>query len=147
MMYADLEFYKNEFLQGKANVIPFTEFNHWITRATRYVNKHTYGRVKLVQFTRTVKKNVINTELEIETEETVELSELKEVAMATCAIAELYYSNEQLILKSKKSESVGNYSVSYSEDNNEKFNINLRTTLSDWLSSVEFDGVSILNRG
>lgn len=147
MKFADLAFYKYEFLQGKANVIPFSEFNHWITRATQYVNKHTYGRVCLQEVTRLEKKKISETDLEIETEVTVEIAELYDVAMATCAIAELYYSNEQLILKQKKSETVGNYSVSYSEENDEKFKINLRSTLSDWLSLVEVDGVSILFRG
>lgn len=128
--YADVEFYTNEFLQGRAEVIPLTEFNYWANKASQFIDQHTFNRVEVELVNRIIK----------EVEVTIELAILTEVKMATCEIAEAFYNNnEATSLTAKRSETVGQYSVSYADQKQaqNEFNAQLRSILSRWLGNTD----------
>ncbi len=90
-MYADYDFYKNNYF---GNAIPETEFKRFSARASAFLDYYTRGKAK----------------------NNVDLLPLK---MACCAIAEQYKQAEDMQASAAqsgsgiKSESVGSYSVTY----------------------------------
>lgn len=44
-LYADSDFYFNEYLQGRSEVVPVNDFPYWSTLATSEIKNRTFGRV------------------------------------------------------------------------------------------------------
>lgn len=83
--YADYKFYQEQF---HGSTIPEDAFSSTILRASIYVKYITFGRI-----------------------EDIEIPE--EARMAACAVAEVMYKADAVGQQEKKSETVGNVSVSY----------------------------------
>lgn len=83
--YADYKFYQEQFY---GSTIPEAAFSSTILRASIYVKYITFGRI-----------------------DDVEIPE--EARLAACAVAEVMYKADAVGLQEKKSETVGNVSVSY----------------------------------
>lgn len=83
--YADYTFYKEQF---NGSTIPEAAFSSVILRASIYIKYITFGRI-----------------------EDIEIPE--EARMAACAVAEVMYKADAVGQQEKKSETVGNVSVSY----------------------------------
>ena len=95
-MYADYTFYSTTYL---GNAIPEDEFSQWSTRASSYLDYITMSRIP---------------------EEVP-----KEVEMACCSVADVYYQLEQDAEVSLngliKSERSGSYDVTYADMSSEKY--------------------------
>lgn len=85
MEYADYTFYKEQF---HGSTIPEAAFSSVILRASNYIKYITFGRI-----------------------DDAEIPE--EVRLAACAVAEVMYKSDAAGQQEKKSETVGNVSVSY----------------------------------
>jgi len=111
MIFADADFYKNEYLLGRTEIIPLEEFLFWSRKASNRINR----------------KRII-------------LDEIPEyLKNCTCSIAEIYYMDEQnRKTGAKSSESVGAYSVSYVDQRQEDPVIaaEINSTIIDWLSGT-----------
>lgn len=88
-LYADVEFYLNDYGRKANEVIPTERFKYYAQKASAEIDRYTFRRIK-------------------------ECTE--QISMCCCELAELLYSNEAeqgnpLI----SSESVGGYSVSYAD--------------------------------
>lgn len=83
MIFADEIFYKDIYLAGRTEIIPFAEFNHWARRASDRINWRK-----------------------------IELSDIPEqLKMCTCEVAEaLYVDSEKKFMSMEPSQSVGAYS-------------------------------------
>lgn len=83
--YADYQFYQG-FSADEAVFSTASCFNKYALKATMYINRHTFGNIKIPDDT---------------------------VKMCCCELAEKLYSYDNLIKKGVTSESVGDLSVSY----------------------------------
>lgn len=83
--YADYKFYQEQF---HGSTIPEAAFSSTILRASIYVKYITFGRIDDVEI-------------------------LEEARLAACAVAEVMYKADAVGQQEKKSETVGNVSVSY----------------------------------
>lgn len=90
MAYTDYTFYKDTF----GGSMPESIFNSFLNRASAYIDLITFNRLK-------GKSNIS-----------------EEIKMATCAVIEEDYKLFQSDGKVKSNETIGNYSVSYSINNN-----------------------------
>lgn len=85
MIFVDTDFYQNEFLKGRSEIIPFSEFLYWAEEASIRIN---WRGIELTedQITRQLKR-------------------------CTCAVAEaLFIENEKQFASMNPSQSVGGYS-------------------------------------
>lgn len=90
-MYADYGYYIDEYLCGKNPAIPDSEFGFWEKQARREIDARTFGRVK-------------------------KLAEIpEEVKDCVCAIAEVFYSADQVEKIASEAGAAGPL-VSYSND-------------------------------
>lgn len=96
------------YLQGKEAVIDTTSLPFYLTKASLYVKKHTFGNVPEI------------------------ISE--EVKYCTCEIAESFF-NEVNAGKQIKSESVGEYSRSFVDSKTDYAN-QRQAILRDWLGDI-----------
>lgn len=120
--YADQLFYQQEHLLGRAEQIPLTEFLYWATKASRFIDLHTFNKVS-------------------------KLDEIPlEIRHAACSLAEIYYKNEQSKDPNNiSSESTGSHSVSYVnqtvklEDFHNELITQIKTDLGD--TGLLFGGV------
>lgn len=71
MIYADAAFYADKFLRGRTPIIPLSEFDGWAQDASQQIDMLTFGRL-------------------YDTEEIPD-----EVAMATCEIAQVLFTQSQ----------------------------------------------------
>lgn len=134
MIYADLEFYQNEFLLGRKEVIPFSEFEYWSRKASQYIDLHTFNR--LWEYEEQIDIDSLNFP---GATQNVNGNVPYEVKMATCEIAEVYFNNAQASdISAKRSETVGNYSVSYVDptDVTSGLTSTLRNVLVRWLGNT-----------
>lgn len=93
-MYADYEYYIRMFCQGEEPIIDASSWAKLATMASKEIDRYTYGRLK---------HGAAVTE---------------DVKNAVCAVAEVYWTVDSERLSQPvgiKSESVGSYSVSYTE--------------------------------
>lgn len=130
MIFADKEFYKKEYLLGRKEVIPFSEFEFWARNASMEIDKSTSKQIELEEVIRIISENDEQTEI------VISIAVLEEVKMCTCELAELFYIENQKVVKTKQSERVGDYSVSYAEQDVEKLNSNKESILFKWLLNI-----------
>ena len=93
-IYADWNFYTNEYLQGRSPSVPESEFTFWAREASYRINRN-----------------------RIEFPEGYDIP--IELKLCTCEVAELLYANKDMVYGGMKgaitNERVGEYSVSYSD--------------------------------
>jgi hypothetical protein len=119
IVYADSDFYINEYLLGKKAVIDTASFAFYARKATQFIKKYTFD-------------NVPETVPEV-------------VKMCCCEVAELIYNSEKSnISQGIASESVGDLSVSYesSENHTKLLAENIKSVIYSWLT-----GTGLLYRG
>ena len=125
--YVDNSYYRINYLQGREAVIPSTSFNFYGMKATNIIRNRTM--------------NVI-----------IEIDE--DIKNCACELAEFLYREDmtekasaEAQAKGVASESVGEYSVSYSSQQSSEYaiknrDVKINTILRNWLSNK-----GILNRG
>lgn len=114
MIFADADFYKNEYLLGRAETIPLDEFLFWSRKASTYINMKTSNRI--------TKDNIIES-----------------VKLCTCEIAEAYFTeNENRQSDNISSETTGGHSVSYADQrlDSDEFDGNIKPILFRWLANT-----------
>lgn len=117
-VYADVEFYQAKYLLGRNETIPIEEFGFWERKARERINRNK-----------------------------VELEEIPEyLSMATCEVAEEYYTASQASsLTAKKSESVSGYSVSYADQRQEdsKLEKSISRIIIRWITGSDLHNLLI----
>lgn len=125
--YVDYSYYENNYLQGREAVIPSTSFNFYTKKATNEIRDRIFSLAIIVD---------------------------EEVKNCTCEIAEFLYEEDMAQRSMNKvnekgitSESVGEYSVSYSNSKSDEYSMKNReakitTIMRNWLGNK-----GILNRG
>lgn len=125
--YVDSSYYVNNYLQGREAVIPSTSFNFYGMKATNEIRSRIYNVVIIID---------------------------EDVKNCACELAEFLYREDmeekaisEATSKGVSSESVGEYSVSYSTSKNAEYSLQNRevkisTILRNWLGHK-----GLLNRG
>lgn len=125
-IYVDTDFYENEFLLGDSPVIPLTSFMRFARDASQLIDMFTFNRL-------------------------IDFEEIPhEVAMATCAVAEILYTDTSSNQADNvQSQNMSGYSISFRDNRQSRVNVqsNLRATITKWLTHVEIEGVPLLYRG
>lgn len=117
MIYANYVFYKDDFLLGRKPIIAENDFNFYANKASRLIDKATYGKAEIAY-----------------NEPTSETSIRETLGCCCCELAEMYYKrdNEKQDIVSEK---VGEFSVSYNHqadiDFNKLINFVIRTHLAN----------------
>ncbi|MCH5203051.1 MAG: hypothetical protein J1F17_07595 [Oscillospiraceae bacterium] len=113
MIYADYEFYKNEYCCGKKAVIDTASFSFYVRKSSQIIKAHTFDNIK---------------------EEIPEC-----VKMCACEIAELLYKFDNINSDNGIiSESVGDMSRSYEsgEVRNQNLNRGIQSVIKAWLNDT-----------
>lgn len=145
MIYANADFYQNEYLQGRAGIIPLTEFPHWSMKASAKINFRSYTR------------NEIEDALA-----NVNPESAYRFRLAICEIAEAIYADNALsgasasgsdggVVGPKSSESVGEYSVSYNTsaasmtevDRTAQLSAKARSAANSWLFGTDLHNMFV----
>jgi len=101
MIFADADFYKNEYLLGRTEIIPLEEFSFWARDASNKIN---WKNVKLAD------------------EQIIE-----PLRICTCAVAEeLFLNKEKEFMSMEPSQSVGAYSKGAVNIKQEQADFNVR---------------------
>jgi hypothetical protein len=112
-VFADYDFYKNEYLLGRKAVIDTASFAFYARKATGIITQHTFGNIK---------------------------GEIPEcVKMCACELAELLYNYDNAESSNGiTSESVGDMSKSYESTETRKQNLNqsIKSVLSLYLANT-----------
>ena len=132
MVFADTDFYQNEYLQGRSGIVPLAEFLFWAEQATQRINKNGLSEDDL---------RVIFGDCSAET--------MMRLGKATCEIAETLYRDEAArgtpADPAKKSESVGGYSVSYLSERltTRQLGTVIRDSINKWLFGTSLHNVFV----
>ena len=126
MAFADLVFYKIEFLNGDTQTIPDNSFDRRATEASAEINRVTFGRAKTFE--------------EIPTE----------IKHCACELAELFYS--EAVARSNnavKSKSLDGWSKTMEDQRRqpEDFEMTKNAILDKWLDALDVDGVNVRYSG
>jgi len=99
MIFADADFYKNEYLLGRTEIIPLEEFLFWSRKASDRINRRK-----------------------------IELDKIPEVLkLCTCEVAEAFYvDSEKEFMSMEPSQSVGAYSKGAVNIKQEQADFNVR---------------------
>ena len=113
--YADLNFYENEYLDGKEAVIDTASFNNFARSATQLIKQYTFDSID-------------------------EGNIPEEVSMCCCELAELIFDNTNVSSGKIASEKVGELSVSYesSETLLKSFGLETKNIIYKWLGNTGY---------
>lgn len=142
-IYADLDFYINEYLAGDIQIIPDTAFKRRAREASQIIDQMTYDRARHTLAITGIEVN--------EDGETIEIRDYPEpIKFCMCELVELLYRQAQANdLETLKSESVGDWSGTYADQKIEKKEKDavIRDTINKWLRPVIINGQSLLYMG
>jgi len=132
MIFANTDFYQNEYLQGRTGIIPLTEFLFWAEQATQRINRRNLSGSIMEEILTSVSNETI-----------------LRLGKATCEIAEMQYRFETERgtpdIPVIKSESVGGHSVSYETTalSDRQRSAAMRSIINKWLFGTELHNVFI----
>lgn len=159
LQFADLEFYKIEYLAGDTQLIPDASFVRRAREASQEINRRTFGRAETMACEVEIEVPIENNtekfkpvffEEEYETEIIIDYP--VEIKSCMCELAEAYFANaESQSLESVQSQSIsGTYSINYRDQRRrtDEFNTVISGILHKWLSEItDFTGTPLLYRG
>lgn len=134
MVFANTDFYQNEYLQGRTEIIPLTEFLFWAEQATQRINRRGMSEDSLIEIF-----------------DNCPMDTMTRLGKATCDLAETLYRDETARgtpgEPAKKAESVGGYSVSYSSEKltTRQINAVTRDTVNSWLFGTSLHNVFVFS--
>lgn len=113
MVFADVDFYTNEYLLGRAEIIPLAEFLFWARRASERINRN---KIELVNIP-------------------------DELRHCTCEVAEAFFvDSEKQFMAMTPSQSVGAYSkgaIGNLQQDRSSFESGVSDIIRHWLSGSE----------